>query len=158
MKNSRIPGTLIDHNVRIDYKKLRHLMIIDKKGTPQTNGNFSKLRQIMENDSIHSTIVDSFPVAKLVSPENFTSLLYYFGLLTIAGSDEENKAILKIPNEAIKRLFYDYIKETYEETGILTIDLSRYETSMKEMAFSGKWIPWGVRGTPPRRGDPHKVE
>ncbi len=141
MKNSRIPGTLIDHNVRIDYKKLRHLMIIDKKGTLQTNGNFSKLRQIMENDFIHSTIVDSFPIQKLVSPENFVSLLYYFGLLTITGSDEENKAIFKIPNEAIKRLYYDYIKETYEETGILTLDVNRFETLMKEMAFSGKWKP-----------------
>jgi hypothetical protein len=141
MIDSRIPGTLIDHNARIDYMKLRHLMIIDKKGTLQTNGNFSKLRQIMENDTIHSTIVDSFPIAKLVSPENFTSLLYYFGLLTITGSDEENKAILKIPNEASKRLYYDYIKETYEETGILTLDLSRYEAAMKEMAFSGKWKP-----------------
>jgi hypothetical protein len=141
MKDSQFPGTLIDHNARIDYNKLRHLIITDKKGTPQTNGNFSKLRQIMENDFIHSTIVDSFPVHKLVSPENFVSLLYYFGLLTIAGIDEENKAILKIPNEAIKRLYYDYIKETYEETGILTIDLSRYETLMKEMAFNGKWKP-----------------
>ncbi|MCX6581140.1 MAG: AAA family ATPase [Candidatus Aminicenantes bacterium] len=141
--NSRIPASLIDHNVGIDYEKLRHLIIIDKKSAPtgQTNGNFSKLRQIMENHTIHSTIIDSFPIAKLVSPENFTSLLYYFGLLTITGSDEENKAILKIPNEAIKRLYYDYIKETYEETGILTIDLSRYEAAMKEMAFSGKWKP-----------------
>jgi hypothetical protein len=141
--NSRIPASLIDHNVGIDYEKLRHLIIIDKKGAPagQTNGNFSKLRQIMENHTIHSTIIDSFPIAKLVSPENFTSLLYYFGLLTITGSDEENKAILKIPNESIKRLYYDYIKETYEETGILTIDLSRYEAAMKEMAFSGKWKP-----------------
>jgi hypothetical protein len=66
-------------------------------------------------------------------------ILYYFGLLTITGSDEENKAILKIPNEAIKRLHYDYIKETYEETGILTLDLSKYEDLMKEMAFKGNW-------------------
>jgi hypothetical protein len=141
MKDSQFPGTLIDHNARIDYNKLRHLIITDKKGTPQTNGNFSQLRQIMENDFIHSTIVDSFPVQKLVSPENFISLLYYFGLLTITGSDEEHKAILKIPNEAIKRLYYDYIKETYEETGILAIDLSRYEALMKEMAFNGQWKP-----------------
>jgi hypothetical protein len=141
MKNSQIPDTLIDHNVRIDYKKLRHLIICDKKEAPQTNGNFSRLRQIMENDVIHSFIVDSFPVAKLVSPENFISLLYYFGLLTITGSDEEHKAILKIPNEASKRLYYDYIKETYEETGILTLDLSQYEALMKEMAFNGNWMP-----------------
>ena len=141
MVDSQFPGSLIDHNAMIDYNKLRHLIISDKKGAPKANGNFSKLRQIMENDSIHSTIVDSFPVHKLVSPENFISLLYYFGLLTISGIDEEHKAILKIPNEAIKRLYYDYIKETYEETGILTIDLSRYEALMKEMAFNGKWKP-----------------
>jgi hypothetical protein len=141
MIDSQLPGTLIDHNARIDYMKLRHLIISDKKGTPKANGNFSKLRQIMENDTICSTIIDSFPVHKLVSPENFISLLYYFGLLTIAGIDEEHKAVLKIPNEAIKRLYYDYIKETYEETGILTIDLGRYEASMKEMAFNGKWKP-----------------
>ena len=152
LKMSRIPGLLIDNNARIDYMKLRYLIISDKKSTPQSwqgqdkqpiqpNGNFSKLRQIMENDTVHSTIVERFPIAKLTSPENFISLLYYFGLLTITGSDEEKKAILKIPNEAIKRLFYDYIKETYEETGILTINLTRYEAAMKEMAFHGKWKP-----------------
>jgi hypothetical protein len=131
LKESRIPDQLIDNNARIDYMKLRYLMISDKKGTPQTNGNFSQLRHIMENHTLHSTIVDRFPIAKLASPGNFISLLYYFGLLTITGSDEEHKAILKIPNEAIKRLYYDYIKETYEETGILTIDLSRYEAAME---------------------------
>jgi hypothetical protein len=141
MIDSQFPGSLIDHNARIDYNKLRHLILTDKKGTPQANGNFSKLRQIMENDSIHSTIVDSFPVDKLVNPGNFISLLYYFGLLTIAGIDEENKAILKIPDEAIRRLYYDYIKETYEETGILTLNISKYEALMKEMAFNGKWEP-----------------
>jgi len=141
LKESRIPDQLIDNNARMDYMKLKYLIISDRKGTPQTNGNFSQLRQIMENDCLHAAIVDRFPIAKLTSPENFTSLLYYFGLLTITGSDEVHKAILKIPNEAIKRLYYDYIKETYEETGILTIDLIRYEAAMKEMAFNGKWEP-----------------
>jgi len=141
LKESRIPDPLIDNNARIDYMKLKYLIISDKKGTLQTNGNFPQLRQIIENDCLHATIIDRFPIAKLASPANFISLLYYFGLLTITGSDEEHKAILKIPNEAIKRLYYDYIKETYEETGILTIDLSRYEALMKEMAFNGKWKP-----------------
>jgi hypothetical protein len=141
LKKSRIPGLLIDNNARMDYMKLKYLIISDKKGTLQTNGNFSQLRKIMETDCLHTAIVDRFPIAKMASPGNFISLLYYFGLLTITGSDEEHKAILKIPNEAIKRLYYDYIKETYEETGILTIDLSRYEAAMKEMAFNGKWKP-----------------
>ncbi|MCX6580397.1 MAG: AAA family ATPase [Candidatus Aminicenantes bacterium] len=143
MKNSDIPTNLIDRNVRIDYGKLRHLIIIDKQGASaiQTNGNFSRLRHIIETGSVHSTIETGFPIDKLTHPNNFISLLYYFGLLTIDGIDEENKAILKIPNESIKRLYYDYIKETYEETGILTVNLSKYEDLMKEMAFKGKWKP-----------------
>ena len=143
LKDSEIPGTLIDRNVRIDYDKLRHLIIIDKQGaiTARANGNFSKLRQIIETGSVHSTIEIGFPIAEITHPNNFISLLYYFGLLTIDGIDEEKKAILKIPNESIKRLYYDYIKETYEETGILTINLSKYEELMKEMAFKGKWKP-----------------
>jgi len=143
MKDSEIPGTLIDRNVMIDYDKLRHLIIIDKQGAiaARANGNFSKLRQIIETGSVHATIETGFPIDELTHPNNFISLLYYFGLLTIDGIDEENKAILKIPNESIKRLYYDYIKETYEETGILTLNLSKYEDLMKEMAFKGKWKP-----------------
>ncbi|MDQ1352920.1 MAG: hypothetical protein QG657_3226 [Acidobacteriota bacterium] len=143
MIDSQFPRNFIDYNALIDYKKLRHLIIIDKKGavSSQTNGNFSRLRQIMETHSVHSAIVDRFPVKKMISPENFVSLLYYFGLLTITGIDEEKKAILKIPNEAVKRLYYDYIKETYEETGLFTLNLSKFEELMREMAFSGQWKP-----------------
>ena len=96
---SKIPYNLIDRNAMMDYMKLRHLIISDKKGAGtsanQTNGNFSRLRQIMETHSVHSAIVDRFPVQKIISPENFISLLYYFGLLTITGIDEEKKPFLK---------------------------------------------------------------
>jgi len=144
LSRGKIPLEMVDNNIRFDYQKFRYLIIVDQKETPKTpktNGNFSKLRQIIENSSIHSRLVKSFPINKIVSPENFISLLYYLGLLTIDGMDEENKAILKIPNESIKRLYYDYIKETYEETGVLTLNLSKYEDLMKEMAFKGKWKP-----------------
>jgi hypothetical protein len=143
LKNSRVPQTLIDRNVRIDYQKLRYLIIIDQKGAavPQTNGNFSRLKEIIENKSVHSTIEAGFPIAELINPENFVSLLYYFGLLTIVGSDEENKAILSIPNETVNRLYFDYIKETYAETGIFNLDIVKYSKMMKEMAFDGKWQP-----------------
>ncbi|HLP45877.1 MAG TPA: AAA family ATPase, partial [Candidatus Kapabacteria bacterium] len=139
--NSRIPQTLIDHNVRIDYQKLRFLIIIDQKGAAKTNGNFSRLKDIIENNSVHSTIEAGFPIAEITNPENFVSLLYYFGLLTIVGSDEENKAVLSIPNETINRLYFDYIKETYAETGVFNLDIVKYSKWMKEMAFDGKWQP-----------------
>jgi hypothetical protein len=135
MKESRIPGELIDNNARIDYNKLRKLIIIDKEGVKQTNGNFSKLLHIIETGSIHSYIEKGFPVTKLINTRNFVSLLYYFGLLTIRGTDDEDTPILTIPNEMIKRLYFDYIADTYEETDILSLDSDKYKELIKGMAY-----------------------
>ena len=141
LQDSRLPIEMSDRNVRIDYNKLRHLILIDQKDTKIPNGNFSQLRQIMETGTVHSPIIRGFPVEELLETENFTSLLYYFGLLTIDGVDEANEAILKIPNESIRRLFYDYIQETYKETHIFTLKINQYEKLIKDMAFKGQWKP-----------------
>ncbi|MGE5341281.1 MAG: AAA family ATPase, partial [Candidatus Omnitrophota bacterium] len=63
LPKGRIPTEMIDRNVRFDYDKLRHLIIIDKKNVRQTNGNFSKLQHIIETGSIHSAIETGFPIA-----------------------------------------------------------------------------------------------
>ncbi|MDQ1350909.1 MAG: hypothetical protein QG657_1211 [Acidobacteriota bacterium] len=141
--NSQIPEILIDRNVRIDYTKLRHLIIIDRKGaaTAKTNGNFSRLKDIIENKSVHTILQSGFSIDKVTESENFFSLLFYFGLLTITGVTPTHKNILSIPNETVKRLYYDYIKETYDETGLFSFDLDKYVNLMEDMAVEGKWQP-----------------
>jgi len=140
---SKIPYNLIDRNAMIDYKKLRHLIIIDKKSgggiVPQTNGNFSKLQQIIAAGTVHSDIEPGFPITEVTNPRNFISLLYYFGLLTIRGMDDENTPVLIIPNQMVKSLYYDYINETYEETGLLRLDMEKYTELIKGMAYRGNW-------------------
>jgi hypothetical protein len=141
MVNSQVPYNFIDRNAMIDYKKLRHLIIIDKKtgAVPQTNGNFSKLQQLIATGTIHSDIVSGFPITEVTNPRNFISLLYYFGLLSLRGMDEENTPVLIIPNQMVKRLYYDYINETYEETGLLRLDTEKYSELIKGMAYRGNW-------------------
>ncbi|MGE5343438.1 MAG: AAA family ATPase, partial [Candidatus Omnitrophota bacterium] len=124
-----IPGDLVDRNVRIDYGKLRHLIILDKGKSKTTNGNFSKLKEIIEDGGTSTTISRGFPLEEMMDSNNFKSLLFYFGLLTIKGP-ERDKLRLQIPNETVKRLYYDYIKDAYGETGIFSIDLSTYANLM----------------------------
>jgi len=141
-KTQSLPDELIDRNVRIDYGKLRHLIIVDKgkTKTPTPNGNFSKLKEIIENGGTSSKIVKGFPLEELVDTDNFVSLLFYFGLLTIE-RPEEDKIKLEIPNETIKRLYYEYIKKGYRETDVFDLDLAKYSDLMSEMAYDGKWEP-----------------
>ncbi|HLP48864.1 MAG TPA: AAA family ATPase, partial [Candidatus Kapabacteria bacterium] len=73
MINSQIPNNLVDRNAQIDYKKLRHLIIIDKKGTPMINGNFSQLQQILETGQVITHIQSGFPAEALTKPGNFLS-------------------------------------------------------------------------------------
>jgi hypothetical protein len=129
--------------VRIDYGKLRHLIIVDRGQTgkarkPAPNGNFNKLKKIIEEGGTSSKIEKGFPLEKLVDEKNFKSLLFYLGLLTIKGP-EKNKLRLEIPNETVQRLYYDYIEEAYHETGIFSLDLSEYSDLMTDMAYDGKW-------------------
>ncbi|KPA19271.1 hypothetical protein MHK_000509, partial [Candidatus Magnetomorum sp. HK-1] len=99
MKDAALPEKLIDQNVKIDYNKLRYLITIDKR----LNGNFSRLKEIIFDQGIISSIEDSFPVSDLTKQENFISLLYYFGLLTIQG-EKRGKYLLTIPNLTILNL------------------------------------------------------
>ncbi|MCP4147814.1 MAG: AAA family ATPase [bacterium] len=141
ISKNKIPSDLIDRNVRIDYGKLRHLIIVDRKNTkPFTNGNFSKLKQIIEEGGTSSEVVKGFPLEQVTDAKNFKSLLFYLGLLTVKGP-EKDKLRLEIPNETVRRLFYDYIEGAYRETDTFDLDLSKYADLMTDMAYDGKWKP-----------------
>lgn len=140
-KNHKMPAEFLDHNVRIDYGKLRHLIVIDKKGTRKANGNFSKLKAVIEDGFVSSRIEKGFPLKNLERPENFCSLLFYFGLLTITGEEKGGKLTLAIPNESVKRLFYQYISEAYDETDVFSINLDKYSQLIEDMAFNRAWEP-----------------
>lgn len=140
LSQGEIPENLVDRNVRIDYGKLRNLIVIDRgaSGKPVANGNFSKLKHIIETGEAVSPIVESFPMTQIAEPDYFYSQLFYFGLLTIKGIRDDNP-ILAIPNETIRRLFYDYIESAYRETGVLAFNMDRYLRKMADMAYRGDW-------------------
>ena len=131
-----IPDTLVDVNVKTDYGKLRHLVVLDKR----LNGNFSRIRQIAEEGEVAADIVPSFPAENLVDRNNFTSLLFYFGLLTI-DRVEEGETILKIPNLTIRQILFSYIEQGYREAEVFNVRFLELKDLMKGMAYRGEWRP-----------------
>lgn len=45
----------------------------------------SIIQTLVSQGYITGELKDSFPAANIVDPDNFISLLYYFGMLTISG-------------------------------------------------------------------------
>jgi len=127
-----IPDEMIDPNVKVDYGKLRHLVVLDRR----LNGNFSRLKAIIETGKIVAEIVPSFPVEDLIKPNNFISLLYYFGLLTYQTEEE-----LIIPNRTVQKLMYGYLRDGYEDVDVFSIDLWHFANLVRNMAYFGEWQP-----------------
>jgi hypothetical protein len=137
-KAGKLPKDMLDQNIRTDYKKLKHLIAIDMEGKYRLNGNFEKLKIILEEGQITANIVNSFPVNRVIDPENFISLLYYFGLLTIKDV-KRGMTELIIPNEVIKQLYYEYIREGYRDTKVFNIDLYKLGQLFNALAYEGNW-------------------
>ena len=130
------PDELIDANVRIDYGKLRHLLVTGR----QLNGNFDLLRNLIGEGKAETNLVSSFPLERLGRRENFLSLMHYFGLLSIqAGSEAAPN--LGIPNQTVRQLMYGYLRDGYDDTGVFAVDLYDFERMTRAMARSGEWRP-----------------
>ena len=134
LRDQSFPDHLIDHNMRTDYRKLRHLIVLNR----QLNGNFNHLKRIIEERKIISNVTQSFPLEELNLPENFISLLHYFGLLTFHGI-EMGESVLKVPNRTIWTLMYEYIRKAYNETNVFRIDIVDLGKFVREMAWLGRW-------------------
>ena len=139
-----VPDNLIDQNIRTDYGKLRHLMLVDSQieGEKKLNGNFSQLQAIIEDGEVSSPINPSFPLEELLNRENFISLLYYFGLLSFTGITIQNLPLLRIPNRTVKDLMYGYMRSSLAAADMLKIDVRKLSVLIDAMAIRGEWRPF----------------
>ena len=134
--NRTMPKTLVDNNVRTDYKKLQYLIILDK----HLNGNFSRIKEIAEKGEISTDIQTSFPAEDLIEPNNFTSLLFYFGILSI-DRVEYGDPVLKVPNLTIRQILFSYIEQGYKDADVFKIKIIELRDLMRNMAYHGDWRP-----------------
>ena len=128
------PEMMVDNNIHTDYNKLRHLVQIDKT----FGANASVIQQIVAEGSITAQISTSFPAEKMTDTENFKSLLFYFGMLSIQGV-YQGDTVLGIPNLTVREQLYTYLTEAYLQADLFEMDMSVLSTLIKGMAYRGEW-------------------
>ena len=137
LPNKRGPRRLIDVNVRIDYTKLRHLLLTEQR----LNGNFDLLGEAAGGARIDCELAESFPLAALARRENFLSLMHCFGLLSIQGANG-GVASLGVPNQTVRQLLYGHLRDAFRDVGVFQPDFVALDRLTRRMAQHGEWRPF----------------
>lgn len=132
MSSGESPEEMVAPNTKTDYNKMKKLLQLDK-----LDGNRKGvIRTIIENGEIIGKIAETFPARMLTKPRMFVSLLFYYGMLTIKGT-KGDRLILGIPNNNVRKQYYEYLMELYEEKA--SVDTEQLEAYYYDMAYDGKW-------------------
>lgn len=129
----KAPRDMVEDNIRIDYEKLRMLIRKDKEFAHDA----SVVQTLVSQGFITGELKKGFPAANITNPDNFISLLYYFGMLTISGM-HEGKTKLTIPNLVVQEQLYTYLLSTYHDADLSFISYEKSELSSR-LAYRGDW-------------------
>lgn len=136
LQTGKPPREMIDRNIRTDYNKLRYLIKTDRE--LDTGSNLSVIGEIIEKGNTTAVLREGFSVDEMLKPDNFKSLLYYFGLLTIQGT-ERGKPLLGIPNHTVREQMYTYLVEGFVDAKVFRLDFYELGHLMEGMAYRGDW-------------------
>ena len=132
----RIPDDMLDENIRVDYNKLRMLIRKDKEFAHDA----SIIQTLVSKGYVTGELKEGFPAENIAKEDNFISLLYYFGMVTIGGF-YRGKPKFVIPNEVVREQIFSYLLDTYQENDL---SYDSYDIRKKEqlMAYRGDFKPF----------------
>ena len=131
--NGTAPSNMVEDNIRIDYEKLRMLIRKDKEFAHDA----SVIQTLVSQGYIVGELKRGFPASGITNADNFVSLLYYFGMLTISGM-YKGKTRLTIPNLVVQEQLYTYLLSTYNEADLSFSSSEKSELS-RRLAYRGDW-------------------
>ena len=132
MNDGEPPRQMLDPNTKTDYNKMKRFLQLDRLDGDRKG----VILTVAEKGEIVSNIEETFPARALTNPDIFVSLLFYYGMLTIKGTFGD-QLVLGIPNNNVRKQYYNYLIELYQEERSLNI--SELRTLFTYMAFDGRW-------------------
>ena len=128
-----MPRNMVEENIRVDYNKLRMLIRKDKEFAHDA----STIQTLVQQGYVTGELKTGFPAETVAEPDNFISLLFYFGMLTISGT-LEGETKLTIPNQVVREQLYSYLLDTYNEAD-LRFDNWEKGKLASAMTYRGDW-------------------
>lgn len=138
LQKHRAPTEMVDKNIRTDYSKLKMLARIDHDSLHEGN-RMSTIEEIAAKGEILVNLHTSFPAERVVDIDNFRSLLYYYGLLTMCGT-RGDMIRMCIPNNCVREQYFGFLRDYYQRQS--SIDIHYLNVMLTDLAYDGRWKPF----------------
>ena len=102
-KRCEIPIKMLDSNVASDYKAIMKLFNIG-----DSEQNYKILEELIEEGFVTGTIKERYDLNQEFQRDDFITLLYSMGFITIKDELFGDRYFFKIPNYVIKMLYFNY--------------------------------------------------
>ena len=130
------PENMVDANIKTDYDKLKTISDLQRvifrmdplEALPMTE-------QTVTAGGVQFALVESFPAEAIVKPENFRSLFFYYGLLSMAGKSRGD-VVFGVPNACVEKQIYGYLRDRYFPPTKSFLD---WDDAARAFAYDGKW-------------------
>ena len=134
--SGRPPENLIDANIRSDWNKLRAILAAQRHAETY-EGVLPLTEELADRGEVSFPLVESFLVEGILKEENFKSLYYYYGIVTMSRVWRGNLQF-RIPNECVRRQIFDYMREEYAKRPN-AVDTSEFTAKFDAFAWDGEW-------------------
>ena len=134
--SGRPPENLIDANIRSDWNKLRAILAAQRHAETY-EGVLPLTEELADRGEVSFPLVESFPIEGILKEENFKSLYYYYGIVTMSRVWRGNLQF-RIPNECVRRQIFDYMREEYAKRPN-AVDTSEFTAKFDAFAWDGEW-------------------
>jgi hypothetical protein len=126
------PENLLDTNIASDYGKIEGLIRL--KAPEQ---NIEIIKEIVYTGITSAKMTEQFSMEKSFSSDDFKSLLFYLGLLSIRES-LPGAVSLQIPNYVIRGLYYDFFLKVIAKEAPFQVEPDRIRDAIYQIAYGGE--------------------
>jgi len=128
------PKQMLDSNVASDYRTIERTVKL------AAGPGHELLDEVIGQGGVSVQLTRQYSLSRGFDRNDVASLLFYLGLLTVAGRDL-SKVRLRIPNKVISELFWDTVRVLRSERAGFAAPINEIEDAVFALAREGDFAP-----------------
>lgn len=131
----KYPREMVDSNIVTDFSKIKKIVALENY-----EANVEVIDTILKTGYYPSNLTQIFTFERKFTVQDFITLLYYNGLLTIKGGRDFD-LLFEIPNYVIKEVFWDFFANEMSEKNQIEPDIEDLKNAARAMGNSNDVQP-----------------